>query len=119
MARTIPPGNTSFSSASPSVTVRIHTTWNVICVTLFYAFAVIRNFSGPIGDYSESFLYEYLPWYASKHLSLWPIPHLSLHTNEVLYPFGGNVALQSWCVERDILFALLKPHFPHAPLLQM
>jgi hypothetical protein len=118
--------DTSFSSDSPSVPVRSHTTWNVtwgvlalLCVTLFYAFAVIRNFSGPIGDYSESFLYEYLPWYASKHLSLWPIPHLSLHTNEVLYPFGGNVALQSWCVERDILFALLKPHFPHAPLLQI
>lgn len=68
MARTIPPNDTSFSSASSSVLVRSHTTWNVtwgvlalLCVTLFYAFAVIRNFSGPIGDYSESFLYEYLP----------------------------------------------------------
>lgn len=92
---------------------------SVLVVMLFYALYVIRNFDGPIGDYSESFLYEYLPWYASRHLSLWPIPKLSLHTDEVLYPFGGNVALQSWCVEREILFSLLKSRFPHAPLLQL
>lgn len=86
---------------------------------LFYALCVIRNFSGPIGDYNESFLHEYLAWYASHHITLWPIPHLSLHTDQVLYPFGANVALQSWCVERDILFSLLKPRFPDAPLLQL
>ncbi len=88
-------------------------------VVLFYALFVIRNFSGPIGDYSESFLHEYLAWYASKHITLWPIPHLNLHTDQVLYPFGTNVALQSWCVERDLLFTLLKPRFPDAPLLQL
>ena len=32
----------------------------VVVVVLFYSFAVIRNFSGPIGDYNESFLHEYL-----------------------------------------------------------
>lgn len=94
-------------------------TLSVLLVALFYALCVIRNFDGPIGDYSESFLYEYLPWFASRHLSFWPIPHLSLHTDEVLYPFGGNVALQSWCVEREILFALLKSRAPQAPLLQL
>lgn len=94
-------------------------TLSVLLVTLFYALCVIRNFDGPIGDYSESFLYEYLPWYASRHLSLWPIPHLSLHTDEVLYPFGANVALQSWCVERELLFTLLKARHPDAPLLQL
>ena len=102
------------------------TGWNLalglvalLCVVLFYALAIIRNFSGPIGDYGESFLHEYLPWFAAKHLTFWPVPHLNLHTDEVLYPFGGNVALQSWCVERDILFALLQHHFPQAPLLQL
>ena len=86
---------------------------------IYYGIFVIRNFSGPIGDYNESFLHEYLAWYASKHISLWPIPTLHLHTDQVLYPFGANVALQSWCVERDVLFALLKPLFPNAPLLQL
>lgn len=88
-------------------------------VMIYYGIFVIRNFSGPIGDYNESFLHEYLAWYASKHITLWPIPTLHLHTDQVLYPFGANVALQSWCVERDVLFALLKPLFPNAPLLQL
>ncbi len=91
----------------------------VAIVLVFYAAFVIRNFSGPIGDYNESFLHEYLAWYASKHITLWPLPHLDLHTDQVLYPFGANVALQSWCVERDLLFTLLKPRFPEAPLLQL
>ena len=110
--------NTPIAHRSPAWNLTLGMT-AVLVVVLFYSFAVIRNFSGPIGDYNESFLHEYLAWYASKHLSFWPIPHLNLRTDEVLYPFGANVALQSWCVERDILFALLKPLFPHAPLLQI
>jgi antitoxin (DNA-binding transcriptional repressor) of toxin-antitoxin stability system len=91
----------------------------VLLVVLFHVLAVIRDFGGPIGDYNESFLHEYLAWYASKHLTFWPLPHLALHNDTILYPFGANGALQSWCAERDILFALLKPLFPRAPLLQL
>ena len=45
-------------------------------VPIFYALFVIRDFRGPIGDYSESFLSEYQAFYTAKHLTLWPLPHV-------------------------------------------
>jgi hypothetical protein len=86
---------------------------------LFHAFVVVRNFRGPIGDHSESFLYEYLSYYVSKNLTLFPFPHLSLTNNQIFYPFGTNGALQSWCVERDLFFSLMSGAFGRGPWLQL
>lgn len=83
-----------------------------------YAAIVIRNFKGPIGDHVESFLYEYLSYYVSKNLTFTPLPHLGLENDQVFYPFGTNQALQSFCVERDLLFTLLARLFGRGPWLQ-
>ena len=84
-----------------------------------YVGIVVRDFSGPIGDHVESFLYEYLSYYVSKNLSFTPLPHLNLENDQAFYPFGTNVALQSFCVERDLLFTLLSRLFGRGPWLQL
>jgi hypothetical protein len=84
-----------------------------------YAAVVIRNFKGPIGDHVESFLYEYLSYYVSKNLSFTPLPHLNLDNDQAFYPFGANVALQSFCVERDLFFTALSAAFGSGPWLQI
>ena len=86
---------------------------------LLYTAIVIRDFSGPIGDHVESFLYEYLSYYVSKNLTFGPLPHLGLVNDQAFYPFGTNVALQSFCVERDLLFTLLTRQFGRGPWLQV
>lgn len=84
-----------------------------------YSAIVIRDFSGPIGDHVESFLYEYLSYYVSKNLTWTPLPHLDLENDQAFYPFGTNVALQSFCVERDLLFTALTALFGRGPWLQL
>ncbi len=84
-----------------------------------YALVVIRNFNGPIGDHSESFLSEYLPWYFSTHVRLWPVPRFDLVNDAVLYPFGTNGALQSWCVERELFYTMLTRALGVGPWLQL
>jgi hypothetical protein len=84
-----------------------------------YAAVVIRNFKGPIGDHVESFLYEYLSYYVSKNLSFGPLPHLNLDNDQAFYPFGTNVALQSFCVERDLFFTAVSRAFGSGPWLQL
>jgi hypothetical protein len=86
---------------------------------VLYSAIVIRDFSGPIGDHVESFLYEYLSYYVSKNLTFGPLPHLGLNNDQAFYPFGTNVALQSFCVERDLLFTLLARLFGRGPWLQL
>src|SRR5215813_2599816 len=95
------------------------TTIACLAALAFHAFIVVRNFRGPIGDHSESFLYEYLSYYVSKNLTLWPFPHINLTNNQVFYPFGTNGALQSWCVERDLFFSLMTGTFGRGPWLQL
>jgi hypothetical protein len=87
-------------------------------LTLFSA-VVIRDFNGPIGDHVESFLYEYLSYYTSKNLTFTPLPHLNLENDQVFYPYGTVQALQSFCVERDLLFTLLTRYFGRGPWLQV
>jgi hypothetical protein len=84
-----------------------------------YAAIVVRDFSGPIGDHVESFLYEYLSYYVSKNLTFGPLPHLGLDNDQAFYPFGTNVGLQSFCVERDLLFTFLARTFGRGPWLQL
>ncbi len=84
-----------------------------------YAAIVVRDFSGPIGDHVESFLYEYLSYYVSKNLTFTPLPHLGLTNDQVFYPFGTTQALQSFCVERDLLFTFLQASFGRGPWLQL
>lgn len=86
---------------------------------VLYAAIVIRNFRGPIGDHVESFLYEYLSYYVSKNLTFTPLPHLDLDNDQVFYPFGTSQGLQSFCVERDLLFSLLTSTFGRGPWLQI
>jgi hypothetical protein len=80
---------------------------------------VVRNLAGPLGDVSESFLYEYLAYFFSENLSLGPLPSLSLLNDQNLYPFGGNLAAQSFCVERDLLYTALHRLFGAGPWLQL
>lgn len=84
-----------------------------------YAAVVVRDVSGPIGDHVESFVYEYLSYYASKNLTFTPLPHLELTNDQVFYPFGTTQALQSFGVERDLLFTLLEASFGRGPWLQL
>ncbi|MSP61747.1 MAG: hypothetical protein EXR72_15715 [Myxococcales bacterium] len=84
-----------------------------------YAAVVIRDFHGPIGDHSESFLSEYLTWYFSTHVQLLPVPRFDLTNDSVLYPFGANGALQSWCIERELFYTALARNFGVGPWLQL
>lgn len=86
---------------------------------VIYTAIVVRDFSGPIGDHVESFLYEYLSYYVSKNLTFTPLPHLGLVNDQTFFPFGTNQALQSFCVERDLLFTFLQSTFGRGPWLQV
>lgn len=87
-------------------------------VCAFWAAAVVREFGGPIKDDFESFLAEYQSWLLGQRLTLFPLPKLALSGDIVLYPFGTNFALQSFCIERD-LFKTALSVFGHGPWLQL
>lgn len=88
--------------------------------TALHLAVVVRDFSGPIGDELESFVYEYLTYAFSRHIHLFPVPRLELFHPEVLFPFGTSGALQSWCVERELFtYALRSVFSPNGPWLQI
>jgi hypothetical protein len=61
-----PTGDPPDAAADPAARRRYRLCLLAIAVSLaIYSAIVIRDFSGPIGDHVESFLYEYLSYYVS------------------------------------------------------
>ncbi len=67
---------------------------------------VVGDFSRPLSDGNDTDQYEYVSYFFTKNLSLWPWPHLNLHNNQSFYPYGLNQVFLDWGFERDYWYAL-------------
>lgn len=73
----------------------------------------------PVVGAGDTDLWEYTGFYLREHWRWWPLPHLLLETDRALYPFGGQVALQAWGLERDLFWASLSSLWGPGPWLKL
>lgn len=92
--------------------------WLAFVTLLAFSAAVLGMPTGPLTGVGDTSYYEYTGYFLSRHLSLTPLPHVDFVTNDVLFPFGGNVVMQPWGFERDFLYAVLT-RLGHGPWLQL
>lgn len=72
---------------------------------------------GPLfagGDGAES---EFYAHYFYKNLSLFPLPHVNFHTDQIFYPYGVNAVFGDWFIEREYFFTLFFSLFGTGPWL--
>jgi len=72
---------------------------------------------GPLfagGDGAES---EFYAHYFYKNLSLFPLPHVNFHTDQIFYPYGVNAVFGDWFIEREYFFTLFFSFFGTGPWL--
>ncbi|GAB3013913.1 hypothetical protein [Spirosoma pulveris] len=68
---------------------------------------VVGDFRHPLSDGNDTDQYEYVGYFFSKNLSLWPFPHLNLINTQTFYPYGTNQVFLDWGFERDYWYTLL------------
>jgi len=61
----------------------------------------------PVVGAGDTDLWEAMGFYVREHWHWWPLPHIDLVSDRAFYPYGGQVALQAWGLERDLFYALL------------
>ena len=67
---------------------------------------VVGDFQHPLSDGTDTDQYEYVGYFFSKNLTLWPLPHLALVNTQTFYPYGTNQVFLDWGFERDYWYAL-------------
>lgn len=87
-------------------------------VTIYLAIHFSGGFTtGPLfaaGDGAES---EFYAHYFYRNLSLFPLPHIDFHTDQIFYPYGVNAVFGDWFIEREYFFALFFSLFGTGPWL--
>lgn len=83
-----------------------------ICIATLTAVFVVKDFTIPLtspngGDtdfweYMGYYVYENISFFEAEHFFL---PHLNFESNQHLYPFGANHALQGWAFESTLWYA--------------
>ncbi|MFD2934423.1 hypothetical protein [Spirosoma flavum] len=66
---------------------------------------VVGDFRHPLSDGTDTDQYEYVGYFFSKNLTLWPFPHLNLTNTQTFYPYGTNQVFLDWGFERDYWYA--------------
>jgi len=84
-----------------------------------WAAVVVGRFDGPLIGYGDVGCWEYTGFHLAEHWRWWPLPHVELQTDAILFPFGTTAALQPWGLERDLLYAALSGLFGTGPWLQL
>ncbi len=88
------------------------------CLWLF-ATVLIQDFHNPILGAGDRNIAGYLGYYVAHNLHLWPIPHLGLTNDQMLYPYGNTQVFLSWAFEQDLLWTALDRLFGNGPWLQV
>ena len=90
-----------------SVTHPLNWWWTVALAILTAALTVgvVGDFRHPLSDGNDTDQYEYVGYFFSKNLSLWPLPHLNLFNNQTFYPYGLKQVFLDWGFERDYWYA--------------
>ena len=88
------------------------------CLWLF-ATVIIQDFHNPILGAGDRNIAGYLGYYVAHNLHLWPVPHLGLTNDQMLYPYGNTHVFLSWAFEQDLLWTVLDRLFGNGPWLQV
>ena len=82
--------------------------WAVlISVYLFEILFIFKPFSSHYLSMGDAMVYPVAEDFFYKSLHLFPFPHLSLYTNDILYPFGLEFLAHGWSLERHYFTAIL------------
>lgn len=84
-----------------------------LCIAIFTAVFVVKDFTIPLTSPNggDTDFWEYMGYYVYKNISFFKaehffLPHLNFESNQHLYPFGTNHALQGWAFESTLWYAL-------------
>ncbi|QHV96747.1 hypothetical protein [Spirosoma endbachense] len=88
--------------------MRKNTLWYIALISLTAGLGslAVGDFSLPLSDGSDTDQYEYVGYFFSKNLTLWPLPQLTLFNTQTFYPYGINQVFLDWGFERDYWYAL-------------
>ena len=67
---------------------------------------VVGDFSHPLSDGNDTDQFEYVGYFFSRNLTLWPLPHLNLQNTQSFYPYGINQVFLDWGFERDYWYTI-------------
>ncbi len=73
--------------------------------------------TGPLFAAGDAAQWEFLGYYFHKNLSLFPLPHINFHTDQIFYPYGVNAIFEPWGIEREYFFTLFFSLFKTGPWL--
>jgi hypothetical protein len=90
----------------------------VICGVLFAKF-VIRDFRGPLLGDGDINIWGHQGSYFSRHINFFPLPHLDLENDDLLYPYGIDGTFQGWGLEREAFWTILQQLAGQGPWLQI
>ncbi|MCX6102051.1 MAG: hypothetical protein NT000_02150 [Proteobacteria bacterium] len=79
----------------------------LISIYLFEMLFIFKPFSAHYLSVGDSMVYPVAEDFFYKSLHLFPFPHLSLYTNDILYPFGLDFIAHGWSLERHYFTAIL------------
>ena len=88
------------------------------CLWLFAA-VIIQDFHNPILGAGDRNIWGYLGYYVAHNLHLWPVPHLGLTNDQMLYPYGNTHVFLAWVFEKELLWTALDRLFGNGPWLQV
>ena len=88
------------------------------CLWLF-ARVIVQDLHNPILGPGDRSIWGYLGYYVAHNLHLWPVPHLGLSNDQMLYPYGNTHVFLPWVFESDLLWAALDRLFGNGPWLQL
>ena len=87
-------------------------------VAIFLAIHFSGGFTtGPLFAGGDAAQWEFFGHYFYKNLSLFPLPHINLHTDQIFYPYGVNAVLEPWSIEREYFSTLFFSLFGTGPWL--
>jgi hypothetical protein len=91
-----------------TATKRSHWLWvvGVGLLTALLGIWVVGDLQHPLSDGTDTDQYEYVGYFFSKNLTLWPFPQLNLVNSQTFYPYGTNQVFLDWGFERDYWYAL-------------
>jgi hypothetical protein len=73
--------------------------------------------TGPLFAGGDAAQWEFLGHYFHKNISIFPLPRIALHTDQIFYPYGVNAVLEPWAIEREYFFTVFFSLFGTGPWL--
>ncbi|WP_332368046.1 hypothetical protein [Spirosoma telluris] len=67
---------------------------------------IVGDFRHPLSDGTDTDQFEYVGYFFSKNLTLWPLPYLNLVNTQTFYPYGTNQVFLDWGFERDYWYTI-------------